>query len=299
MYILIAGGTGFVGKHLTKALQEKGHHIYILTRSPEAYDNNEQTTYISYENKTTDMPDFLAVINLAGDSLFGYWTAEKKENILKSRLETTEKIILFMKQMKTKPSVFINASAIGFYGTSLDHIYTEKTTDAGTDFLADVVMQWEAVAKQAEALGIRTVYTRFGVILGTKGALPLMRLPVKLFAGGKIGSGEQWTSWVHIDDLVQLIVFSLFNEAITGPVNVTSPEPKRNKDFTKILAKVLKRPYWMPTPKFIIRLAIGEMSTLITQGQYVLPKKALDHNFQFKYPDLADALQEITSKKDG
>src|SRR5699024_3687098 len=151
--------------------------------------------------------------------------------------------------------------------------------------------KWENTAKKAENMGIRTVLTRFGVILGDgEGALPLMSLPVKLFLGGKIGDGEQWVTWVHIDDVVNLIIFCLEHEDISGPVNVTAPESKRNNDFMKILAHVLTRPYWFPTPSFLIRSALGEMSQLITKGQYDLPAKALHAKYQFKHPKLKEAL---------
>lgn len=297
MNILITGGTGFVGKHLTQALTEKNHHVYILTRFPDMHTDTEKTSFISYNRQVETLPAIQAVVNLAGDSLFGYWTKKKKETIHTSRIETTQSVIQLIKQMERKPDVFISGSAIGFYGTSEDLIFTEETTKHGDDFLASVVYKWEKTAQQAEEMGIRTIYTRFGVILGQEGALPYMSLPVKIFAGGRVGNGEQWLSWVHIDDVVRLIIHSIFNEHITGPVNVTAPHPKRNKEFMKLLAKVLKKPYWFPTPSPVIRTVTGEMSHLITKGQYVLPGKAQKHDFQFTYPYLEDALKEINFKK--
>ncbi|PAV28131.1 TIGR01777 family protein [Virgibacillus profundi] len=297
MNILMTGGTGFVGRNLIKSLIAKDHHIYILTRTPDKYTNNEKTTFISYHYPVEELPVIHAVINLAGESLFGYWSKSKKKAILDSRIETTEKILDIMKKLDKKPDVFISCSAVGLYGISEDLIFTEATANPGGDFLARVTLEWEKTAKQAETMGIRTILTRFGVILGKEGSLPLMSLPVKMFAGGKIGNGEQWISWIHIEDVVNLIQFCLFNKQMEGPVNVTSPNPKRNKDFTKTLAKVLKRPYWITAPSPLIRLAIGEMSQLIRKGQYVLPKKAEDNNFQFAYPNLEEALREIVSKK--
>lgn len=293
MNILIAGGSGFVGKNLTKSLLKKGHHVYILTRSPEKYENTTEITYMNYDYPAEKLPLIQAVINLAGDTLFGLWTKNKKDAILSSRIETTQALIEYMRHMKRKPDVFISGSAIGYYGTSTHKIFTENTQEHGDDFLADVVTKWEATAKQAEKLGIRTVYTRFGVILGKEGALPLMSIPVKLFAGGKIGKGEHWVSWVHITDVVDLIIFCLNNDEIKGPVNVTSPYPLRNKDFLKTLASVLKRPYWIPTPAPLLRMTIGEMSELITKGQYALPKQAETYQFQFSYPTLENALKNI------
>lgn len=291
--ILITGGTGYVGKKLTKSLHEKGYHTYILTRSPEKQTDISNTTYLGYEHPIEALPVIHGVINLAGESLFGYWSKRKKEAILTSRIETTQKLIDMVEQFRKKPDVFISGSAVGYYGVSEDLIYTEETTKPGDDFLAKVAMEWENIAKQAEGMDIRTVYTRFGVILGKKGALPYMQLPVKLFVGGKIGDGEQWVSWVHIEDVVELILFCLSNNHVAGPINVTAPHPKRNKDFTKKIAKVLKRPYWFPVPYPLIRITIGEMSQLVAKGQYVLPKKAQDMNFQFTFPYLDEALRDI------
>ena len=298
MNILITGGTGFVGSRLTEVLISEENHVYIVTRSPDNYENTKEITYIPYDHYVRDLPTIHAVVNLAGDTLFGYWTTDKKTNIMKSRTEVTQHVVEMMQQMEKKPEVFISASAIGFYGTSEDLIFTENTTDHGDDFLASVSRAWETTAMQvADELHIRTICTRFGVILGEKGALPYMTLPIKMFAGGKVGSGEQWMSWVHIDDVVNSIIFCIRNEHIEGAVNVTAPHPKRNKEFTKVLAKVLNRPYWFPTPSPLIRTALGEMSELMTKGQYVLPKKLEDHNYQFAYTDLSAALHDINMHK--
>lgn len=293
MNILMTGGTGFVGKNLTKSLHQQNHHTYILTRSPDKHLNTDYATYINYNYPAKQLPSIHAVINLAGESLFGYWSHRKKDAILNSRIEATNHVIDIIKQLPRKPDVFISGSAIGYYGSSEDIMFSEETTIPGRDFLADVVVKWETCAKQAEELGIRTVYTRFGVILGGKGALPYMSLPVKMFAGGKIGDGGQWVSWVHIKDVVRLIEFCIANRHIKGPINVTAPNPKRNKDLMKALAIVLKRPYWLPVPSPFIHAAIGEMSQLITKGQYVVPTKALDYRFEFSYPFLNEALREI------
>jgi len=293
MHILITGGTGFIGKYLIEALVEKGYHIWVLTRSPEKYNNTQMVTYLSYHICVQDLPSIDAVINLAGESLFGYWTKRKKKRILSSRLQATHKVISLIKQMETKPNVFLTASAVGFYGTASDIVFTEKTTKHGDDFLAHVTVKWEEVASEAEKLGVRTVYTRFGIVLGKQGALPLMSLPIKGFVGGKIGSGHQYMSWVHIDDVVLLLIFCLFNKSINGPINITAPQPKRNRDFLQILASVLKRPYYLPVPSFLIRGVTGEMSTLILDGQYVIPKKAIDFGYEFKYDHLEKALKAI------
>jgi len=294
MNYLITGGTGFVGKKLVKKLHEEQHRTYILTRSPESYEDTEQATYIGYDVNASELPAIDGVVNLAGESLFGYWTKQRKENILNSRIETTRKLLEIISQLKKKPNVLVSGSAIGYYGMSEELIFTEKTHKSSEDFLGTVTNKWEYTAKKAEHMGIRTVFTRFGVILGDgEGALPLMSLPVKFFVGGKIGNGEQWVSWVHIDDVVNLIIFSLENEEVSGPLNVTAPDAKRNKDFMRSLTHVLKRPYWFTTPSFLIRGALGEMSQLVTRGQYVWPAKALSENYQFIYPKLRETLMSL------
>ncbi|WP_010097180.1 TIGR01777 family oxidoreductase [Ornithinibacillus scapharcae] len=292
MNYLITGGTGFIGKELVKKLTSQLHHVYILTRTPSIYFNSEFVTYLSF-NEINNLPKLDAIINLAGESIFGYWTQKKKQRILKSRLEITQLLIEYMKKLEQRPSVFISSSGISYYGFSDEEIFTEATTTPGNDFLANVVMDWESIANQAEALGVRTVLTRFGLILGSNGgALPLMSLPSKLFVGGPLGKGEQWTSWIHIDDVVELLVFAIQNPKITGVLNVTAPKPIRNKDFNQILANTLNRPYWFPTPSLLIRVATGEMSQLVLKGQYVLPNKALENGFTFTYPTLESALEQ-------
>lgn len=294
--ILITGGTGFIGRNLIKSFQANNHRSYILTRFPDNYTDTNDEIYISYDYPVAQLPTIHAVINLAGESLFGYWSKKKREAILNSRIDTTNNVIEIIKKLHKRPDVFISGSAVGYYGTSEDLMFTEVTEKPGEDFLASVVVQWEKYAKQVEEMGIRTVYTRFGVVLGVDGALPYMSLPVKLFAGGKIGDGEQWISWIHIEDAIKLINFCIANEHINGSVNITAPNPRRNKDFMKKLAKVLKRPYWFPTPSPLIHAVMGEMSQLITKGQYVLPNKSLDAGFQFSYPNLEEALKEIAQK---
>lgn len=293
MNFLITGGTGFVGKKLVERLTLLHHNSYILTRTPEEFTNTEHTTYITFED-AKKLPPIYGVINLAGESLFGYWTKKKKKKIKSSRIEITQKIIHLMKNMDVKPEVFISGSAVGYYGVSNEIMFTEETEKPGEDFLADVVVAWENTAKQAEDMAIRTVFARFGVILGRDGgALPLMSLPTKLFVGGKIGKGEQWTSWIHIDDVVDMLIFTIENEHISAALNVTAPTPSRNKEFNQILAKSLRRPYWFPTPGLLVHTVTGEMSQLVLKGQYVLPNKAIENGFQFTYPTLELALNQL------
>lgn len=294
MNFLITGGTGFVGQKLINKLIEHEHHTYVLTRTPKKHPNTAETTFINYDYPVSRLPKIHGVINLAGESIFGKWTESKKENILKSRLDVTEKMIQFISKMDSMPYVFINASAVGFYGMSNSNIFTEDTKQPASDFLAGVVARWEDAALDAEDLGIRTVRTRFGIILDPNhGALSMMDKVFKGFIGGKIGNGEQWMSWIHIDDVVNLIYFALTNNNIVGPINATAPNPVRNKEFTITLGNVLNRPTLFTVPKTVIDLALGEMGQLITKGQYVLPKKAIESGYTFKYPDLKIALEAI------
>lgn len=294
MNFLITGGTGFVGQRLTNKLIENNHHVYVLTRNPKKHPNNSQVTYISFDYKVSRFPKIHGVINLAGESIFGKWTEQKKEDILNSRLKVTEKVIQLISKMDSMPDVFVNASAVGFYGMSNSVIFTEDTKTPAKDFLADVVSKWEDAALDAEDFGIRTVRTRFGIILdGNNGALSMMDKPFKGFIGGMIGNGEQWMSWVHIDDVVDLIYYAITKDYVKGPINVTAPNPVRNKDFTQVLGRVLNRPTLFTVPKTIINLAFGEMGQLITRGQYVLPKKAIEFGYNFKYSQLNDALKSI------
>src|SRR5690625_304078 len=297
MNILMTGGTGFIGSRLVEKLVDEGNHVYVLTRNPNQYQDTEYVSFISYQFPIKRLPFIHVMINLAGESLFGYWSPKKKEAIITSRVQATEALIRILAQMEKKPEVFMTASAIGYYGISEETIFTEATTDYGNDFLANVAATWERTAKAAEDFGIRTVYTRFGVVLDKqKGALPLMTLPINLFVGGKIGNGNQWISWIHIDDCIQLLLHCLYNKKIRGPINITAPHPKRNKEFIQILASIRKRPSFVYTPNFLLKIVLGDMHQLITKGQYVLPQKALDHQFTFKFDHLEEALQNIFQK---
>ncbi|HZW67642.1 MAG TPA: TIGR01777 family oxidoreductase [Pseudogracilibacillus sp.] len=297
MNILITGGTGFVGTALKNKLIEQGNHVFIMTRSPDKYRDEDKIKYISYDEVKEDLPKIHAVYNLAGESLFGRWTESKRRSILNSRIDSTNKILDFIAQLDERPDVFINASAVGFYGMDNERIFTEETREPGSDFLAHVTTEWEKNAQRSETLGIRTVYARFGIILAKDaGALSLMKLPFQSFVGGKVGRGKQWMSWVHLEDCVNILIFAKDNKKISGPLNVTSPFPKRNEQFSKLLGTALKRPAFFTLPKGIISSVLGDMSSLITEGQYVYPDKALEHDFIFTFPQLTDALHDIFQK---
>lgn len=300
MKIVISGGTGFIGKRLTKELVKKGHHVYILTRKAKEMSSEEHISYIQWLTSIDDeclqaLEGVHVFINLAGEPLnSGRWTKKRKELILHSRLQTTEKVMELLKKLSNPPRLFLNASAIGYYGTSETAIFTENTRKSGNDFLAETVKKWEEKAFEATHLGIRTIFFRFGIILDkNEGALPKIVLPYKLFVGGTLGSGKQWLSWIHIDDVVHGILFLIENESIEGPVNFTAPNPVTMKEFGKTVSSALHRPHWLKTPSFALKLALGEMSMLVLEGQKVLPIKLLESGYPFRFTNLKDALLDL------
>jgi uncharacterized protein len=298
MKIAITGGTGFVGKKLTTFFQQKGDDIFVLTRNPSNKPKQERVTYVEWLTENSKPEKALegvdVIVNLAGESINNRWTDETKQRILESRITATKEVMRIIENLQKKPKALINASAVGYYGISQTETFTEKTKQPGHDFLAQVVKRWEEEAWKAENFGVRTVFTRFGIILDqAEGALPNILLPYKLFIGGKLGSGEQWFSWVHIEDVVRMISFAIENPEIEGPLNVTAPHPKKMKEFGKELAAVLHRPHWLSTPEFALKIVLGEMSTLVLDGQYVLPEKALHHHYPFKYKNLHPALESL------
>jgi uncharacterized protein (TIGR01777 family) len=296
--IAITGGTGFVGTALTDELLKKGHEVFILTRNiPDT--KHKDLHYIKWltsnSRPESELENIDVFINLAGESLnSGRWTEARKERIYNSRIHSTREVIRILTKIRQKPSVLINASAIGYYGISRDKTFTEENGHHGHDFLAETVWSWEEEAKAAEALGVRTVLARFGVILGKNGgALPKMVMPYNLFAGGTVGSGEQWLSWIHIDDVVRLILFAMTNSQINGPLNVVAPNPSRMKDFGKSIGHALQKPHWIPAPSFALKLLLGEMSILVLEGQKALPEKAQKNGFHFNYSFVDEALGNV------
>ncbi|OIJ17278.1 TIGR01777 family protein [Anaerobacillus alkalilacustris] len=299
MKIVIAGGTGLIGAHLVKKLAHEGHHIYILTRNVQNKKTNMNTTYVKWLSKDSkteqQLTDIDVFINLAGETINRRWTKKHKERILHSRIEATRKCISLMKTLNRLPKVFLNASAIGLYGTSLTDTFTENNQLVGDDFLSSVVQKWEKEALKAELLGVRTVLLRFGVVLAKEGgALTKMLLPYQLLIGGTIGSGRQWVSWIHIDDAVNMIYFAINNENINGALNITGPEPIQMSSFGKAIGTTLQKPHWLPVPSFLLKILLGEMSTLVLDGQKVLPNKSMNQGYQFTYSNINDALKNFT-----
>lgn len=305
MKIAIAGGTGFVGTRLAKKLHAEGFKVIILTRDlakgNRIFPNSifPRIEIVSYDPKTSgswqDAIDGCdAVINLAGTPIAeGRWTPAVKQDILVSRLNTTEKIVEAIKQAKSKPSVLINTSAIGYYGTS-ETINFVENSPSGEDFLGQLCQSWEVAAEQVKVTGTRLVILRFGLVLGQEGgALAKMLTPFKLFAGGPIGTGKQWVSWIHIDDLVNLIIYALKQPEIQGVYNATAPHPVQMDEFSHTLGKVIDRPSWLPVPGVALELLLGDAAIVVLEGQKVLPERTLASGFTYQYPTIEPALLQI------
>lgn len=297
MKIVIAGGSGFIGQKLTDFLVAEGHDVVILSRKEQK--GTGSIRYVQWLQKGAT-PEIAigsvdAFVNLAGVSInAGRWNAEHQSQIYDSRMTATDELLRIISALPIKPSVLVNASAIGIYPASTDIVYTDADTVIADDFLAQTVADWEKKAALVQSEVVRAVFMRFGVVLGKgDGALPPMVFPYKLFAGGKVGTGRQWLSWVHIDDVVRSIVFAITHHNLQGPVNTTSPFPQRMDDFGKTIGSVLHRPHWFPVPRFVMKLALGKKSALVLEGQHVLPKKLLDNGFEFKFPTLDAALRNL------
>jgi hypothetical protein len=300
MKIVISGGTGFIGRRLIEQLLHEHHDIVLLTRRRRS-DIPAAVQQEPWDAKTVgawcrEVDGAEAIVNLNGESLSARrWTQEQKERIISSRLDATHAVIEAMRRAGKRPSVFVNASAVGIYGDVPEGVVTEDHP-RGSGFLAETCALWEAEALKAEEIGIRVVMMRMGVILGENGgALEKMVLPFRLFVGGPLGSGRQWFSWIHLDDVVGAIIHVLNTPALRGPVNVTAPEPVTMNQFCLSLGNVLARPSWIPVPEFVIRLAVGEMSGMVLTGQRVIPKKLLKQGYNFRYSNVLEALESILS----
>lgn len=297
MKIAISGGTGMVGRKFSDLLLANGHDVIVLTRG-ESYEANG-IRYVQWLQEGTkpelQLENLDAFVNLAGVSLNeGRWTKEQKDKIYSSRMESTDEVLRILSVVKQKPQVLINASAVGIYPISETAIYTEQSPEKAQDFLGTVVQEWEQRALQAQKLGIRTCLSRFGVILAKdEGALPMMTRPYKLGVGGTIGSGMQWLSWIHVEDVARALLFVIENEALSGPINFTTPNVKRMKDFGKSIGAALHRPHWLPVPAFVLKLALGEKSVLVLDGQHVLPEKLLNAKFEFQFVSVQEAIRDL------
>ncbi len=303
MKILVTGSSGLVGTALGSALGRAGHTVCRLVRPESAAGEGPKEGFAVAWNPATGELGGAgvgadAVVNLAGASIAdGRWTAGRKALLRSSRIDTTRALVGALAKMNARPSVLVSASAIGIYGNRGDETLTEESS-AGTDFLAGLAQEWEAEARKAEALGIRVVLARFGIILAREGgALPKMMLPFKFGAGGKLSSGLQWMSWVTLEDGVGILRLAIENASIRGAVNIVSPQPLQNAEFTYVLAKAMHRPALFPAPAFALRLALGEMAdALLLSSQRVLPRAIEKLGYRFLHADLTAALAAVLAK---
>jgi uncharacterized protein len=295
MKILIGGSHGLVGTALIKSLEAAGHEVFRLVRYAPHSKTEVEWSPDRYSIALARIEGFDAVVNLAGESIAeGRWTDEKKRRIRESRVKGTKLLGDALANLTVPPRTFICASAIGYYGNRGDEILTEASPP-GNDFLANVCAEWEQATAFATAKGIRVVNTRFGIILDAEGgALKKMLPPFRMGAGGRIGSGKQWMSWIALHDVIGALNFALTNDSLRGPVNFVAPNPVTNAEFTKTLGSVLSRPTLFPIPAFAIKLMFGEMGeALLLGGQRVAPKLLTAEGYEFRYSRLGKALSHI------
>ncbi len=300
--IVIAGGSGFIGRALVRDLAANGYEVVALTRNAEAARARlpEGVQAAEWDGRTAAgwgryADGALAVVNLAGDSLArGRWTRAKKERIVSSRTLAGAAVVQAVREARTRPRVLIQGSAIGFYG-SPGEAEIDESSPSGAGFLAGVVREWEGSTREVEALGVRRVITRSGLVLGRSGGVwPSLARPFRFFAGGPLGGGRQWFSWISLEDEVRAIRFLIEREDLAGPFDLSAPQPLRQKELCRIIARALRRPCWIPVPAFLLRLLFGEKAgeTLLV-SQRVLPRRLAAAGFEFRHPDAASAVAAL------
>jgi uncharacterized protein (TIGR01777 family) len=291
MQVFLTGATGFIGKAVVERLRADGHDVIAWVRDvARARRALGDVELVPLDRDPERLGD--AVINLAGEQLIGRWSDAKKRAIVDSRVGLTKRLVDVIGKAGAKPTVLVSASGVGYYGDAGDAVLTESSP-GGSDFLATLCRDWENAAHAAEAHGVRVVTLRFGVVLGRGGALSKMLPAFKAGVGGRIASGEHYMSWIHLDDLVELVMTVLADDRYRGAVNATSPNPVTNKELTKTLAGVLHRPAVFPVPAFALKLVFGEGGSVMTTGQRVIPARAAEHGFRHRHPELAGALSSI------
>ncbi|MCC0177179.1 TIGR01777 family protein [Waterburya agarophytonicola K14] len=305
MKIAITGATGLVGNRLVEKLNQEGHQILVFTRNPNKaqkifpaslYSNLEIVQYTPQESgewqKSVSGCD--GVVNLAGEPIAERWSPQQKTAIMESRQIGTRKLVEAIAMAESKPKVFVSGSAVGYYGTSETNVFRENSKP-GNDFLAQVCQNWEAEAQKVTDSGVRLVILRIGIVLANGGALGKMLGPFKMFAGGPIGSGKQWFSWIHRDDLVNLIYRGLQDYNISGVYNATAPHPVRMETLCKTLGNVMNRPSWLPVPDFVLEILLGDGAVVVLEGQQVLPENTKGIGFDYQYAELHTALEDIVN----
>jgi uncharacterized protein (TIGR01777 family) len=300
MRVIITGGTGLIGRALAADLAADGHEVILLSRTPGRVTGLPAGARAEgWDGRTAAGWGPLAdgaqvVVNLAGENLgAARWTAERKRRIRDSRLNAGQAVVLAVQAAAKPPRVVVQSSAVGYYGPQGDQELAEEAPP-GSDFLARLCVEWEASTAPVEALGVRRVVIRSGVVLhASDGALPRMLLPFKLFVGGPLGSGRQWLSWLHVADEVAAIRFLMEKEEAAGAFNLATPHPLTNAEFGRAVGRVLGRPAWLPAPAFALRLALGEMATVVLDGQRAVPRRLLDMGFAFRFPEAEAALRDL------
>jgi len=302
MRVVITGGSGLIGGALARELGAAGHDVVILTRDvgkTRAGGLPAGVRVVQWDGKTAAgwgslLDADTAIVHLAGESIAaGRWTAERKRRIRDSRVVSGQAVLEAIRAAAVKPRALLQGSAVGYYGPRGDESLGEDAAPGG-DFLAEVCKAWEASTAEAEALGVRRVVLRTGVVLARHGgALPKIALPFKMLAGGRLGDGRQWLSWIHLADEVGAIRFLLEREDARGPFNLAAPSPVTNRDLTRVLAKVLHRPGFLPAPAFALRLALGEMADMLLTGQRAVPSRLLALGFAFRHPEIEPALRSL------
>ena len=292
----MAGGTGFLGAELAARLRRERHRVTLLTRRPRAPEDVHWDPDGPPDGWAHVLDDADAVVNLAGESIAGArWTPERKATLRDSRIRSTRALVEASKGARRIPPTFVNASAVGLYGPHGDEMLTEDSPP-GSDFLADLCREWEAAAMAADPI-TRVVLLRSGLVLHKDGgALRQMAVPFHLMAGGPLGSGRQYMSWIHLDDWIEMVWWALESPVLSGPVNVTAPNPVTNREFARALGRVLHRPSFMPAPEFVLRAVLGEMADAILTGQRVMPARAQSSGFDFRHPLLEGALRAIYAR---
>ena len=295
MKVMIAGGSGFLGRALTKSLLADGHQVFILTRGTRIPKGAQA---VQWDAKTTNgwghlVNEMDVMIHLAGKSLASWpWTAATKQAFHDSRIIPGLVLAQSIQQATHRPSIFVQASGINHYGLRGD--LADESTPPGDDFLAQLTVKWEDATRSVEELGVRRVVIRSAVVLGKgDGLLGLMALPIRLFAGGPLGSGKQAMPWIHINDWVGGVRHLIASEKAQGAYNLIAPTPTSNADFNRILAGVLHRPYWFPTPAFLLRTLLGEMSVLILEGRFAQPKRLTESGYRYQFPGPHEALVDL------
>ncbi len=296
MHFLITGGSGFIGSRLTQKLIKNNHQVTILTRNIKQKYNPLINKAQLIDSLGKPKENYDVIINLAGESIaHGRWTQQKKKRIFESRIRITEKLINYMDQQEKKPQLLISSSAIGYYGNNGNKAFVETSQPKNNSFTHTLCNTWEQTAYKAKKQKVRVCCVRTGLVLDCNGGLLAQILPsFKFYLGSSLGNGKQWMSWIHIDDLIGLFEHIIFHKDIEGPINATAPYPVTNKEFSKTLGKVIHRPSFFAIPPWILKFSFGEMGeTLFLKGQKVLPQKALDTGYQFKYTELEEALKNI------